>query len=149
MLVKEIAGALNGVTAEEGTVIGVDHKSGRFLVVIQSIPEIDYDCVIVGFATDEDLRQIGQQEPRSVTEHLGIQRRETPFGLARVVGASPHRKITTHPAPNYLQQMRDTERAKRNKRRIMRAFKAAYVNSIHERPPVTINRRETIKPSQD
>lgn len=79
---------LNGIHAAPGTVIGIETRTERFL----AIDHYEGDTAILRYATSIELTAIGTREPRSVTEHLGIPQRMTPFGPARMFGPRPYVK---------------------------------------------------------
>lgn len=79
---------LNGITPQPGTIIGYHWREKRFLIV----DHVDDDGCIVRFATSLEMNAVGTKEPLSVTEHRGVARRLTPYGLARMFGPRPHVK---------------------------------------------------------
>lgn len=80
---------LNGISAEPGTIIGIEQSSLRFIAVDSrhwapfSTTYTHY--VYLRYATaEESLREAFMHEPRSIVEHKGIRKIQTPFGLGRV-----------------------------------------------------------------
>jgi len=79
---------LRGMTPEAGTIIGVHHQDQRFLAVdVMDTADHLTQRVPLRFATAQEMRPdtlIGRV-PRSVCEHNMIQKRQTPYGVARVI----------------------------------------------------------------
>lgn len=96
---------LHGICAAEGTIIGVDFHSGRFVAVQDHDFMTPATTMNLRFATSAELAAIGTREPRSVTEHLGIPLRITPYGPARMFGPRPFvkpRKVSKSEAKRWL-----------------------------------------------
>lgn len=129
--IHQVAGetdmTLHGICAPEGTVIGLDFHSGRFVAV--SAESCDFVTptseMVLRFATPEELNSIGIREPRSVCEHLGIPLRMTPYGPARMFGPRPRVK------PKRL--------SKSEARRILDRFGKKYPQVANYQPPDVID----------
>jgi hypothetical protein len=68
---------LNGIVAEPGTIIGLDTVHQRFLAVAD-------EHMNLRFATAEEVTpRAFMHEPRSMAEHLAIQKRVSPYGMVR------------------------------------------------------------------
>lgn len=81
---------LNGIQAEPGTVIGVHYRNKNFLTVVGE----DDGGVVVRHSTEDEVRpQSFKHEPRSVTEHHGIKRRMSPYGLIRQFKPTPVKAV--------------------------------------------------------
>jgi hypothetical protein len=85
---------LNGIKAEPGTLIGMDYKSLRFVVV----DSVDYSFgfeMNLRFATAEEVNPevLRFKNPRSVAEHRCIKRTQTPYGLVRRFKPMPTKGI--------------------------------------------------------
>lgn len=79
---------LRGMTPETGTVIGVHHRDRRFLVAdVQDTSDFETRRVPIRFATAQEtgMATVVGRIPRSVCEHEMIQKRRTPYGVARVI----------------------------------------------------------------
>lgn len=97
---------LNGIHAKPGTIIGIDHRSKRFLAV-DSIDRIEITTwgdlspkyingrgIELRFATAEEVRsQSFKHEPRSVVEHRAIPRRMSVYGLIRQFHPTPVKAV--------------------------------------------------------
>lgn len=116
---------LNGIVAPEGTVIGLDYHSGRFVAVESYDFMPPAATVNLRFATPEELSAIGTREPRSVCEHDGIPLRITPYGPARLFGPRPRVK------PKRL--------SKSEARRILDRFGKKYPRVANYQPPDVID----------
>lgn len=82
---SRVIGRLNGVSGEPGTIIGYHKRTEKFICFHK---QDEYGCTI-RYATSREVAAIGTNsgiEPRSVTEHYGIARRMTPYGLVRQWG---------------------------------------------------------------
>lgn len=71
--------------AEAGTIVGVEQRSQRFLTA--GHPDFTANATRLRYATAKEVQpdtMIGRV-PRSVCEHNMIQKRQTPYGMARVI----------------------------------------------------------------
>lgn len=79
---------LRGMTPETGTIIGIHRRDQRFLVAdVQDTSDFETRRVPVRFATAKEVEHstVINRVPRSVMEHEMIQKRQTPYGMARVI----------------------------------------------------------------
>lgn len=105
---------LNNIHAEPGTLIGIDFRTKRMLVVEESRVEVDHhgdwhDVVYLREATPEEMTPESRfREPRSVAEHRILRRRMSPYGLIRQFKPRPTKvvKIEFPTAPNLNRKMR-------------------------------------------
>jgi hypothetical protein len=68
---------LNGITAEPGTIIGLDTIHQRFLAIAD-------EHMNLRFATAQEATSNAfMHDPRSVVEHLGIPLKPSPYGMVR------------------------------------------------------------------
>ena len=83
---------MNGIYAEPGTIIGIEINSLRFLA-IESVNWFDLSVNVRYARVEESLRESFMHEPRSIVEHKGIRKIQTPFGLARVYKPAPKKRL--------------------------------------------------------
>lgn len=79
---SSVIGQLNGISGVPGTIIGYHKRTEKFI----AIAEQDEDGCTIRYATSREVASVGINsgvEPRSITEHYGITRQMTPFGLVR------------------------------------------------------------------
>lgn len=106
---------LNGITPRPGTIIGYHWRAKKFLIV----DHVDDDGCVLRFATSLEMNKVGTYEPMSVTEHRGVARRSTPYGLARMFGPRPFVKPqVVRSTPPILQDMREAKYRKQASRLI-------------------------------
>lgn len=78
---------LNGISAEPGTIIGVDFRSKRLLTMVGE----DDGGMVIRYSTAEEVTPDNfQRVPRSVTEHRAIPRRMSAYGLIRPFKPQPY-----------------------------------------------------------
>lgn len=81
-LTPPVIGRLNGIHGEPGTIIGYHKRTEKFIC----IAEQDENGCTIRHATSREVAAVGMNsgiEPRSITEHYGITRFRSPFGLVR------------------------------------------------------------------
>lgn len=79
---------LRGMTPEAGTIIGVHHRDQRFLTVGMVLPVDKRERrapIRYATAAETGMGTLIGRVPRSVCEHEMIQKRQTPYGMARVI----------------------------------------------------------------
>ena len=85
---------LNGIHAEPGTIVGVHYRTKRLLTAISN----DDEGMVVRYSTAEEVSaEKFRHEPRSVTEHMAIPRRMSPYGLIRQYAPTPRKRAEYRP----------------------------------------------------